>query len=394
MNAPHSSTFSSEPAVTGKQRLMRGARLAGFMAAWLAAADVAVNLLFPLPADPAVTPNSLVRYFNHGRSTVGKLERSVGATPEESAPIVPAGWLDLEAWDRSKATALEEGHDLFLTVYGMSFAEHVCDAAASADGAITVRKVTGPAASPNHSYRAFELDETGKNSSDVAVFGILASSLNRMRSLSGMTWTPEHPAPFTFPRYRVDAAGDLQAITTGIETLPEFIEIFRERGQRWREFRDQLARDDHAFNRLVFDRSPADRSVIFRLLRRSVGNRSLKRAEAGLYDPKTGFNADLPEILALKLLVSRFAETCRGRGQIPVVLLFDDQGYGGHLHQLLAPHLAAGEIPFVSSQNHASPDDPANFVPDGHFTAAVDEKLAAALLEIIRPARAEPNIGP
>ena len=97
---PHSSsTSSSEPGagdgeVSGRSaEQLRGDHLrealavAAWTALFLAAGDIMVSRLFPLPSDPRVETKSPLRvYFNYGWSVEAKLRREVGPTDEARPP--------------------------------------------------------------------------------------------------------------------------------------------------------------------------------------------------------------------------------------------------------------------------------------------------------------------
>ena len=67
----------------------------------------------------------------------------------------------------------------------------------------------------------------------------------------------------------------------------------------------------------------------------------------------------------------------------PVVLLFNDRGYGDDLYRGVAPVLDRDHIPYVSSHTIAPATDHQNFVADGHFTPANDEKIAKAFVDLL-----------
>ena len=89
------------------------------------------------------------------------------------------------------------------------------------------------------------------------------------------------------------------------------------------------------------------------------------------------------EVPVLQAMVSDFAKTAVQDGKFPIVLLINDRGYADHLFQAVAPTLKAASIPYVSTHSIAPVTDPTNFVKDGHFTDAVNKKLATAMLELI-----------
>jgi isopentenyl phosphate kinase len=82
-------------------------------------------------------------------------------------------------------------------------------------------------------------------------------------------------------------------------------------------------------------------------------------------------------------LVGQFAADARKDGLVPVIYIVNNLGFGDQLYQALATRLKADAIPYVSSHDFVDPRDPANYLPDTHFTDANDDKLARAIEEVI-----------
>ena len=75
-------------------------------------------------------------------------------------------------------------------------------------------------------------------------------------------------------------------------------------------------------------------------------------------------------------LVSDFVDNVRSDGAIPYLLLFHDRGYNDHLYEALKPVLTSKDIPFYSTHEIFPATNLANFIPDGHFTQAIDVEIA------------------
>jgi hypothetical protein len=277
----------------------------------------------------------------------------------------------------------EGDDDLLVAVYGMSFSNDIGDALAEIDGQITLRKIPGPAAPPNHSFAAYMADTDGRKA-NVAIIGILASSVKRMRSLSGMNWTYENPAPYTYPYYTVNQKGELVAVDPAITTADEFMEAFNRQDESWQLLKSQMRQYDYPFDPFVFHENLTDSSAIIRLIRRGWANRMRNKSETGLYDLQTGFNPDAPEIQALKLMLTEFVATARAAEQIPLILLINDQGYDAHLYEALAAHLENLDALILSTHTISPSNDPRNFISDGHFTHEANHKIGQALQQMIR----------
>lgn len=351
---------------------------------WLVLMDVALNLLFPFPRNPDQMPSSFQRYFDYGRSIVGKLERMVPQNAEDSPSILEAGWIDPESetW-QAAPTSPGVGDDLLVSVYGMSFANQAGRALAEVDGNITVRLIAGPGAPPNHSFAAYMADTAGRDA-DVAILGILASSVQRMRSISGMNWTYAFPAPYTYPYYTVDPSGNLIRTDPVITTAEEFVEAFNQKDENWTLLKSQMRDFDQPFDPFIFSENLLDHSAIVRLIRRGWAGQVHAENEDNFYNPATGFNPEAGELQALELMLTEFVTTAESAGQMPIVLLFNNQGYQAHLYELLSDHVKDLSIPLVSTHEILPPDDPSNFISDGHFTPEANLKIGEALRQVIR----------
>ena len=348
----------------------------------LVALDVAINLLFPYPTDPLNTsPGAMNLYFDYGRSIEGKVSRQMGATDDTTAPIARAGWLDARMGE-GEAARPAPGKNLLVAIYGMSFAEHVGQAMTKLDPNITLRIVAGPSAPPNFSFAAYEADR-GHHQANVAILGILASSVKGMGAMTGMTWGAEVPAPYTFPKYKLEN-GHLAAIQPEVSSLAELRTTLSQPQQR-DAYVDQLRTNDQFFDSFVFDKNILDNSAIVRMIRRAWAKSHQDNITSQIHTP-TGFNPNWEQAPVLKRMVEEFAASAKQDGKLPIVLLFNDQGYDDHLYRLLKPTLEQHQIPFVSSHEVAPATDRSNFVADGHFTPAVDQRLAAKVLAVIERA--------
>jgi len=376
----HSSyTLSSEPR-TAKAAVCRVVAIGLWILFFLFVFDVSINFLFPYPSDPRVTsPGQLKTYFEYGRSVEGKLSRMVGPTDESSSLIAQAGWLDPELWKKlNLPVSRAPGKDLLIAIYGMSFSQQVGAAMAAKDSKLTIRSVGGPAAPPNYSFAAYNLDR-GRHQADVVMLGVLASSVKAIRTMNGMTWQFEAPAPYTYPRYFVEE-GNLKAIWPKLLSLAQLRAALHDK-QQWNAYVTQLREYDQFFNSFLFKRNLLDRSVIVCLIRRAWAQRYQMMITNQSHGP-AGFNPKL-EIPVLRAIVAKFAATARGDGKMPTVLIFNDQGYDDHLFQALKPTLENASIPYVSTHNIAPATDLKNFVGDGHFTPSVNKLIAEAALKLL-----------
>lgn len=347
--------------------------------------DVAINVLFPYPSDPReVHPGSFNLYFEYGRSLEGKFARMIGPKEESTAIIARGGWLGNKSWTEQPVKP-DQGSDLLVATYGMSFSRHASNAIKTIDPKITLRLISGPGAPPNHSFAAYNL-ERGKHQADVVIWGILASSVKGLSAMNSATWLFEGPVPFTYPKYYIKEE-KLQSIWPKVKTREQFYAAMQDE-QQWDEFVNQIRVHDPYFNSFLFEQNLLDASAVVRMIRRAWAQKYLKRITNQIHTSE-GFNTESEEIAALSLMVADFAATAKSDGKLPIVLLLNDRGhdnsqsYEDHLFELLKPTLEEASIPFVNTYNIAPASDIRNFAADGHFTKAVDKLIAQQILELI-----------
>jgi hypothetical protein len=265
--------------------------------------------------------------------------------------------------------------------YGQSYAVDVAKSLQKIDATNGVRIIAGPSAPPNYAYAAYELDR-GRHQAEVVVLGVLAASVQAMGAMNGMTWQFEGPAPFTFPRYRVEN-GQLREIAPTIQTLEQF-RAARQDPAQWESFLQQLRQHDRYYNDFLFREGWWDNSVLVRMARRSLAQTHQSAIASEIHSSSQGFT-DEETLTTLRTMIAEFHRTAKADGKLPVVLLFNNKGFSDHLYQALRQTLEENNIPYVSTHAIVPPTDPANFVGDGHFTEAANEKIAAALLNVVEP---------
>jgi hypothetical protein len=371
-----SSISSSSP--LGRRRRVRRKTLAvlASTAAALLLLDAAVGVLARQPDDPRQQPNNLARYFNYGESIESKLRRQVGATPEEDAPIVQAGWIRHEC-DKTPTPRDPAG----VSVYGMSFSQHVARDLAALDPQLHVAGFAGPGAPLNHSYTCFRMRQAaGIDGNRTQVLGILAGSLRRTVTTSGLGTSFEQPQPFTYPRYRLER-GHLVAVDPPIADLAGLRSVLATH-DAWRDYIAALGRQDPFVSPFLSNHDLLDYSIVAKMLRRGWGQRHIDEMTARLRGGGD-FDGDPQLVAMLQALVIDFTRRVRAAGGRPVILLFEDRGYDGVLRRTIVPTLTAHHVPYVLSADIAPATDASIFLPDGHFLPSIDRKIAEALRPII-----------
>ncbi len=344
------------------------------------ALDVALGTIFRYPDDNQREPTLLQRYFDYGRSVEGKLHRILGSSERDAAPIAYAGWLERTCTASIEPVAGRVG----LTVYGMSFSDHVGHELEALDPSMAVSFRSGPSASLNHSYTCFRmLHDARHDPNQVQVMGVLASSVDRMTTLTGMTTSFEAPMPYTYPRYRLADDGALlseQPLITSPDQMRQPLV--------WAAFERQLARDDAFYDPLLMRQNVADDSTLMRLLRRAYAQHAgaTRRSEWTLSGTRSDASHDVGPLMSALLI--DFARRTRDEGKIPLVILFQDRPGIDDLYRSLGPALREAGVPFVSTHTIVPTTNPGNFLPDSHFTPAGDRLVAAHVLACIRALRA------
>lgn len=345
--------------------------------------DAAINLLFKMPVDPKVRPASLNNYFDYGRSIEGKLRRTLAQNDAAASPITLAGWLER---DCHRTVAAEPGQRV-ISFFGMSFSSNVGIELQKIDPTFKSVLFAGPGAPPSHSYRCFLLQQAyaargGVDVSEIQVFGILASSVKGMLSMTGATTGFESPAPFTYPRYLLDASGNLQEILPLVNSPEDWRLDLNSADKSAYRFRAQLLEQDRFYNPILFATGWTDHSVILRMLRRAYAQRSSRQIADTVMVQHSYIEQEAIGPV-LKSLVFNFAQRVKATGKRPIILLLQDGNSGDALFKLLGPSLEEAGLEFVSTHDIAPTTNSANFVSDGHFSAAANHRITKKLLQLI-----------
>ncbi len=352
-------------------------RVTIWFAFWLLCIDAGLNLLTHFEARRTGGQSSLARYFEYGRSLEGKLARVMGPDGQRPDPIISAGWLDPQAW-RALPARVDRPEQKFVAVYGQSFVFRVADHAAKRSPSWVVRKVGAPAAPLSHAHAAYQLD-TERQKADVVIVGILASALDKTSRMSGLGYTFESPAPYTFPVHVQDSQGQWHLQWPVIRSEAAFRQAFADRSPVWHQFEQDLMAHNPALDAFTVQQSVLDHSVLMRLARRGwVAGRNV-----GQLAPHSGQGA--PSALAsqwpvvLHLLQDLQAKVSARQERL-IVVLFQDKGSDSSVGPTLKPLAQKLGLTLVDSADFIDPRDGRNFEPDGHFTPAGDERLAQEVL--------------
>jgi hypothetical protein len=345
----------------------------------LGAIDLGIGRLFPMPEAADQEPSAMARYFDYGRSIGGKLDRVLGATAEKAGPLANVGWLTPEVLDSPDLPSKPSPGKRLVAFYGMSFTNKIAEAMVQQDPNLEVRTIAAPAAPPNYTYAAYQADRSHQKA-DVVVLGILSQSIAAMNSTNGATWMFEGPSPYTFPKYSV-ANGKLQSIEPTI-TTPQAMRDALHNPARWADYQTELAANDRFYAPWVYDSNFADNSALLRLVRRATAKARQRGLMDQVYSKTNGFTD--PKINeTLRAMVVEFAATAKADGKQPIVMIINSKDYSNAAYKLLQPTLDQAKIPYLSTHRIADPADPTVFIPDGHFTPAITQKLTEATRALI-----------
>ena len=363
-------------------RLRGAVAVAAWAVGFLVAADVSLNVLFHRPASPRTDLTGLHGYLAYGYSTDAKLHYLVRPTNAASGKLVDVGWVDGVA-AHPGVFGPPDGRPprVRLATFGMSFSNHISHHVHDLDPSVQIALYAGPEAPPNHTFATYRAARAlGPMKADVVCWGILASSVKGMVTMTGDTWMFEAPAPFCYPRYRLDAAGQLTEQWPSIRTVDDLRAAVRDPAKMAR-FRADLAAGDRFYDPVAFGFSWADRSALARLVRRAYADRHIT-AEGLKIDRPSGFAVDDPDVRPVLLAMARqFADTVRADGHRPLILLIQDAGSTDHLYRFLGPSLAAAGVPYLSTHDLVDTADRSNFNPDDpHFTPAAYDRVAERVL--------------
>jgi hypothetical protein len=199
-----------------------------------------------------------------------------------------------------------------------------------------------------------------------------------------MTWNIGFPMPYTEDRFLIEN-DKLQVVHPPYDSFEHYVDAFSD-PTKWSAACGVFAKYDTMYSPFIRQATFLDHSSLVRLLRRAYGQRLERTARATVLD-QTGFRPDSEQIRVARAIIREFAQYARADGMIPIIYVVNNLGYSDYLFQALKPALEADKIPYVSSHQIVSPNDPRGYVPNSHFTDSVDEQIARALIKAIEDAK-------
>lgn len=322
---------------------------------------------------------SLVTYFDYGRSVPGKIERWQDGTVTRGN-LLKVAWLDREVAKSQEAFQTDPATQTpTVRTYGMSFVDNISQAAKDARPDLVVDRHSGPGAPPNFTFAFFQQDKENRNPGDIAVLGILSSSVHAMAALSNRSWAYEQPAPFTYPIFTPGPNEQgLTATEPVIATYADQVALQSDPALAAAWYA-QLQSQDRHFSQATYGFAWSDHSPFLRLVRRSLAKSVLARSKRDILQ-----NGTFPYEEVLQRMVRIFAAEAQAEGLHPIVILVQTRRPGDpDLAALLGPDLRAEGIAYLATADFADSKDPSLFRPDGHYTPKVDALFGTQLLRLI-----------
>jgi hypothetical protein len=320
---------------------------------------------------------SLVRYFEYGRSVPGKLARWQDH-PGTPGNLMHVAWRsEMIAHSKAKFEAETPGSRPVIRSYGMSFVNNILQAAAEQKPDLVLDLHSGPAAPPNFTYAVFEEDRSNRRTGDIAVLGLLSSSVPAMAALSNSTWMFEQPAPFTYPIYRPEGEG-LVRIDPLINSQDNFLALNSD-STAYHAWQAQLTTEDGFYAPQTFGFSGLDASPFTRLARRSLATSHVQSTKDEILH-----HGAYPYEEVLRRMILSFAQTARMDGQKPVVFLIQTRDpLDADLLDITKPILEGANIPYLATAEIFDPLNLSGFLEDGHYKPQVDHMFAKAFIDLV-----------
>ncbi|MFV0293331.1 MAG: hypothetical protein ACK5II_08985 [Paracoccus sp. (in: a-proteobacteria)] len=356
--------------------MKKTAKMLGMILLFLVLLDMGVAAILR-QAEMRGKMDSLVRYFDYGRSVPGKLAQW------EARPNMP-GNLSEVAW-RSENLAIsaaafakeppETGP--VIRSYGMSFVARILRKAQEQNPGLKWDGHAGPGAPPNFTYAMFQEDRANRRKGDIVVLGILSSAVPAMAALSNRTIAFEQPAPFTYPIFRLDGEG-LKRVEPLVNSADEQRALENDPEAR-RKLTNQFATEDAFYSPITFGWTWLDSSPFARLVRRTWAMGHIAQVKNRILA-----GDEYPYAEVLERMIVDFARTAREDGQIPVVMAIQTRdALNVDIAALTVPILKREKIAYLATAELFDPKDPSGFLSDGHYKPEIDARFSVAFTKLL-----------
>lgn len=357
--------------VATRFRFRRFSGATGYVIGFLLLFELAVWAVF---GNSRFADTAMHRYLWYGTAYETKLRDLVDTPNLPSNSVLYAGWLG-----DGKIAALPRNADL--TVYGMSFSQHLSIAIGALRPEMTQRVVAGPGAPLNHTYAAYQVDKRLGRKTRFAVVGVTSTGVEEVTTMNRGSLHIDAAFPYFYPRYKLDRGRAVLAADSLINSADELRAALSD-PPAWERQLHVLEQNDGAYRRFLFASDVFDHSVLARFIRRGVATR---RADAYTNDVlgPDGFRRDREAPQLFRALFQQMLDELRAENVHAIVFLVSTRGQGDHLYDLVADILAQEAVPVVNSNDSCPSDQPSSYQPDLHFTYACDLKFAKKTIDII-----------
>jgi hypothetical protein len=211
----------------------------------------------------------------------------------------------------------------------------------------------------------------------------MSGNLAMINTMSAVTWNTNVAIPYTADRFYLHN-GTLKRVTPPYESFRDYTRAFFD-VNLWRQTQVTIKKWDEYYDSWIMKASILDRSAFIRLIRRAYAQRQQRAHRARIFT-REGINLGSSEVQVAQGIIHEFAIDARRHNVIPIVFIANLLGDSNYLFRALEPALAKDRVAYLSSDTVASPDDPRKYLSDTHFTAAVDDEMARALVHVMSDA--------
>ncbi len=391
MPADSSFTSSSDDVLADRPTTVRGMVIAVLgTLLWLAAVDVAVNVVFAWPPEGPTRASQYDKFFYYGQSAEKKMRDMLDPRHHQFQSLLNTGWAVPDLATNPLPPRAESPPDsIRILGFGMSFTFRTLHALARLDPHVQTEIYGGPSSTINHSYNQFLTHRDRVPEADFVVMGILAQCLPMVQTMAHATWNIEYASPHTYPLFAADEHGELLREDPPYDSLAQFKQWINEPAQ-WQQVRDRLSACDAFYSPWAYVQTPLDRSAVVRLIRRSVAQRILAERTQ-----RCGLDGGGPESTQTRqvavALVRRFVTEVRADGGRPLILLYENPQQDGKLKELFGPMFEELDVPYLSMSEHVGDTDPADFDDTGHYLPLFDRITARDLWTLLHSELARPR---
>ncbi len=358
--------------------------IVGWAIIGLAAIDAFIGVAFRYPSDPTAMPSRPEAFFEYGRSAEGAFKRMTRPDRARTAPITLSGWYEplvaTGSADQQVTSSSSQPSKPVVTIYGGSHSVRLAQALGRVTDDLAWRSIGAPGATSNWSYGAFLRDRMDYTKSSAVVLTFNTNLLPSITSFSPAMWNYDAPSPYTADRFYLDR-GKLKVLHPPYDSFAEY-ERTLSNPKAWSRAVEFFAKNDPLFNAISFRSNVLEHSALIRLVRRAHNSERFKTNELAVLD-RSNFRQDSEAVQVGRAIIQAFAARARADGKVPIIFLVNDLGYSDVLFRALKPAMDSAGVAYVSSHQFVSSSDPSGYLPDGHFTDANDDRLAAELERIV-----------